>query len=125
MVAESGECLKIQAAERVLVPGRGFHPLNPEALARRALPASWFVGVLLCPGDSTEELARWAATLAPADLERIHFYVAPGVDLRGALSAWRRAALPALPINEVRDFRSFHHLYGRHHADRVYRDHAP
>lgn len=125
VVARSGDCLKIQADERTLVPGRAFRPLRPAELARRALPKSWFLGVLLCPGDTTEELARWAKTLASPDRERIHFYYTRGVGLRQALSAWARAGLPELPINEVRDFRSFHHLYGRHHADRVFRDHAP
>lgn len=125
VVAQSGDCLKIQADERDLVRGRAFQPLRPGELARRAIPKSWFLGVLLCPGDTTDALAAWAKTLAPDDLERIHMYYTPSVDLRRALAAWTREGLPDVPVNEVRNFRSFHHLYGRHHADRVFRDHGP
>lgn len=125
VVAESGTCLKLQADERDLVPGRVFRPAKPAELAGWTLPRSWFLGVLLCPGDTTDALAAWAKSLAGADLERVHFYYTPRVRLADTLAAWKAAALPDLPINQVRDFSSFHHLYGRHHGDRVYRDHGP
>lgn len=124
VVAQSGRCLELQADERDLVPGRRFQPLRPADLARRAFPRSWFMGVLLCPGDATDALAAWARDLPPADVDRVHFYYVRGVDLQATLAGWRAAGLPEPALNEVRDFRSLHHLFGRHHGDRVYRDHA-
>lgn len=124
VVARSGHCLEIQADERNLVRGRTFKPLKPEERFSYRFGKSWFAGVLLCPGDTADDLARWARALPPGALERIHFYYTPRVDLALALAAWKDAGLPDLPINEVRNFRTFHRLYGRHHADRVHRDFA-
>ena len=122
VVAETGGCLEIQRDEASLVPGRKFVPLPPRDLPHVNLGRSWFVGVLLCPGDLTARVAAWARSLRKADLSRLRFYVVAGTDLRGAMEAWNKAALPERPTFEVRGFRSFHHLFGRHHADQVYRD---
>lgn len=122
VVARSGRCLEIQADERNLVYGRTFKPLKLEELFRYRFGKSWFAGVLLGPEDTTDDLARWARALPPVALERIHFYYTPRVVLALALAACKEAGLPNLAINEVRNFRTFHRLYGRHHADRVHKD---
>jgi len=122
VAAASGKCLKIQRDEERPVPGRAFKPINPRDLPALDLGESWFLGVLLCPGDSTDDLVAWARGLPRAALWRIRFYHTARVDLKKALAAWRDAGLPGAPTYSVRDFGSFHRLYGRHHGDIVYRD---
>lgn len=122
VVAERGTCLRIQRDEEHLVPGRTFRPVRPRDLAGIDLDGSWFLGVLLCPGDDTEDLARWASGIPKTDLWRVRFYHVDGTDVADALRGWMGANLPEPARFLVNDFRSFHSLYGRHHADVVYRD---
>lgn len=125
VAAQRGDCLKIRDDERRLVFGRRFHPVAVDALpAKSRLPSSWFLGVILCPGDDTEAVAGWARELRPRDLDRIPFYHVPPVDVDATLTAWRGAGLKEPRIYHVRNFTTFHHLYGRHHGDRVYEDHS-
>jgi len=122
VAATSGTCLGIQRGESRLVTGRRFRPIHPTALPRLALGDSWFLGVLLCPGDSTNELVAWARTLSRPRLARIRFYFVDGTRLAATLSGWNEAGLPDVPTFKVDDFASFHKLFGRHHADVVYQD---
>lgn len=125
VAAQRGDCLQIRDDERRLVHGRKFQPVAVDALPQRSqLPSSWFLGVILCPGDDTEGVARWAREIGSRDLDRIHFYHTPAVDVDATLTAWRAAGLKEPRTYEVRSFTTFHHLYGRHHGDRVYQDHS-
>lgn len=122
VVAESGECLRIQQMERDLVPGRTFRPVLPADLSGTQFGDSWFAGVLLCPGDGTQTLAVWAQTLPNDAVARIRFYYLRATVLREALAAWNDGGLPDRPKSEVHDFRSFHRLFGRHYAEQVFLD---
>jgi hypothetical protein len=122
VVAQTGDCLKIQRDELDLVPGRRFRPVQPADLPAIELGDSWFIGVLLCPGDTTSALAAWGAAMPRTALWRIRFYVAKGTDSAAALEGWIHAGLPEAPRFPIAGFRAFHKLFGRHHADVVYRD---
>lgn len=83
---------------------------------------SWLLAVLLCPGDDTRDVARWARRPPPPDRERIRFYYHPRVDLQRALGAWVEAGLGSPLAAEVRDFASSHKAFGKHLNDRVWLD---
>lgn len=122
VAARTGTCLKIQREEQELVPGREFKPVHPGSLSAIEFGDSWFLGVLLCPEDSTEGLSAWARQLPKTALWRIRFYYVPGTRLAKVLAAWSSAGLPDTPKFRVEDFSSFHKLFGRHQADVVYQD---
>lgn len=122
VVARTEPCLSIQRDEQGLVPGRKFRPVRPEALAALDLGDSWFIGILLCPGDDTTAVAAWAKSLPRAALWRIRFYHVEGVNVKAALAAWKKADLPEAPTFIVSGFRAFHKLYGFHHGDVAFRD---
>lgn len=130
VVARTGDCLNVQTQEtwgpRTRVSGRRFKPLRPAQLPALALPKSWFMGIILCPGDPLEELIAWARTLPASDVERLILYVHPAYDESGARTQWAAAGLrDPKTIRFDGSWENFHHLYGRHHAWRVYLDHPP
>lgn len=122
VVASSGQCLEIQAKEEEQVPGRDFSGVRPEDLPGLELEESWLVGILLCPGDETEEVSTWASTLDPTDLDRVRFYYTPDVDLVDAFGAWYEEGLPDPRTAEVEGWEDFHQTFGRDHSNQVYRD---
>ncbi|HLE47258.1 MAG TPA: hypothetical protein VI818_03090 [Candidatus Thermoplasmatota archaeon] len=125
VVAASGACLDVQAQETVgergQVPGRQFQAHRPGALRGFRPTGSWFMGILLCPGDDVLGILEWTSGLSSADAERVVFYVHPRFD-RVAMAAWHASTRPRV-VRFGGTWRAFHRLYGRHHADRVYQDH--
>lgn len=126
VLAVSGDCLDLQAeeteGERGRVPGRDFRAHPPGNLHGFRPVGSWFLGILLCPGDDVHEILAWTRSLPSADAERVVFYVHPGFD-RAAMADWHSSTRPRI-IGFRGTWRDFHRLYGRHHADRVYQDHS-
>lgn len=124
VLADSGSCLDIQALEVARVRGRNLRAITSTDLPRLRPPASWAMAVVLCPGDTTEALAAWARRLAPAELDRVWFYEHPGAEPRRAYAGWVEAGLP-MPLRDVvRDFATFHMLFGNDLNDRIYADFA-
>lgn len=125
VVAASGDCLDVQAKEtgggRGKVPGRDFRAHPPAALRDFRPSSSWFLGILLCPGDDVTDILAWTRGLGAADAERVVFYVHPDFD-RAAMPDWHASARPRV-VRFSGAWHEFHRLYGRHHADRVYQDH--
>lgn len=121
MVASSEPCRSIRDQEVARIR-RQLRALEPEDLPRTIRAPSWMVGVLLCPGDGTETVARWAVALLEADRERVRFYHHPRVDLVAAFAAWYAGGLPDPVRAEVSDFKSFHKRFGWDFNNQVYRD---
>jgi hypothetical protein len=129
VVAQSGACLDIQSQERKhpkgRVRGRDFQPLTPEALKTLESPGSWFMGIILCPGDNVEPYAKWSAGLDARDRDRIVFFAHPDVSADEIDDAWSRATGSHPQIVPLpKSWAAFHHTYGRLHGDRVFLDHA-
>jgi hypothetical protein len=123
VVAQSGDCLKIMRREAALDPKRQFVAVEAHRLGKLAIKGSWFMGVLLCPGDSTDLVAAWARVRPAADLGRIRVYFHTGTNLHHAMAAWVRATLPdPLFEEDISTWEQFHKVYGGHHAIQVYSD---
>jgi hypothetical protein len=130
VVAQSGKCLDFQTQEskhpKGRVRGRHFRPLSPAALKDLRLPQSWFLGVVLCPGDEPEVLARWHAGLKPEDRDRVVFFIHPDYEqheLDEQATDFGGSLPQTVPLPQA--WERFHQIFGRLHADRVYLDHAP
>ncbi len=125
VVASTGDCLEIRDEEIKAISDTGnrtFEAYPPDQLPDPAALQSWLMGVLLCPGDRTEEVAAWAKALNVEDLDRVRFYYLSGVDLVEALRAWYAAGLPDPRTADVEDWGSFHHEFGWDHSNQLYQD---
>lgn len=128
VAAQSAECLEVQTQESwgpaTRVPGRRFRPIPTAELAKLVLPASWFMGIILCPGDDIHPILSWLESLDSAGRERVILYVHPRFQEAAARQAWNDHGLGA-PKTVWFDgsWDNFHRLYGKHHAWRVYQDH--
>lgn len=123
LLATHPACREVVGEELERV-ARNLKPIEPEGLARFRPAGSWFLAVLLCPGDDTEAIAAWASRLKLEDLERVRFYLHPKADLETAMDAWLKAGLELPPAVVVRDFAAFHKVFGKHLNDRVWQDHG-
>lgn len=123
ILADSDPCLHIQDLKVTRIR-RTLRPIASSDLERLRLPRFWMLAVLLWPGDTTGSLASWASRLPAGQLDRVRFYLHPETDARSAAEGWARAGLPPLRYEVVRDFPSFHRLFGLHFNDRVYEDAA-
>ena len=121
LLADKPACADLRAEEMRRVRRR-LEVLNAADLAKFRPKGSWLLAVLLCPGDETRALAAWAGRLAAPDRDRVRFYYTRQVDLASALRAWTEAGLAAPLAAEVRDFASFHKVFGKHLNDRVWAD---
>lgn len=121
LFASSGACLEIRDSEVERID-RVFLTLGPADLEDLRPPRSWLMAVVLCPGDDTVAVARWATGLSGDDVDRVRFYHLPGVDLVGALEAWYGASLPDPRTADVEDWASFHREFGWDHSNQVYED---
>lgn len=106
--------------------GRDFKPLTPDSLADLRLPASWFLGVILCPGDDTMPIAKWHSGLKGPDRDRVALFVHHEFQNEQVDAAWAKTGASAPQVVPLpSSWRRFHHIFGRLHGDRVYLDHAP
>lgn len=124
LLAESDPCIEIRDAELEAIEGnrvlRGGSFADLEAWEP---PASWMLAVLLCPGDSTQRLASWAAKHA-IEAERVHFYLHPDTSWE-ALRGWHEAGLPTDRVDDdIDSWERLHRLFGLALSERIVRDHA-
>ncbi len=124
ILAKSGDCLGIMRREAAFDPKkRTFQSVAADHLSKTAFKGSWFLGVLLCSGDTTDKIAAWANTRPIADLSRIRFYFHAGTNPYAAMKAWVTAKLPDPLFDEgITAWKPFHHLYGGHHATQCFYD---
>lgn len=130
VAAQSGTCLEFQTKEsrppRGRVPGRDFKPLSPNSLPELRPPASWFLGVILCPGDDVAPIAKWHSGLKAPQRDRVVLFVHPEFRSGRIATAWAEAGGPLPQVVPLPpSWERFHRIYGRLHGDRVYLDHAP
>lgn len=125
----TGYLLAAQVACRELVDqeleriDRVLRPVEPGMVGRFAPKGSWMLAVILFRRDDLGELARWASALSRRDLDRVRFYVRPEVDVNVVLQPWEDAGFGPSRIHRVRDFATFHKVFGKHLNDRVWMDH--
>jgi len=93
IVADRQPCLALASEDALKQTGRRFRVLSQAELAAFEPPASWAMGVILCPGDDTANVARWFARHR-AHPGRVSFHYHPTVDLQAALGAWAEAGHP-------------------------------
>ena len=126
LVAQREPCVTIRDDEvanidRLLSGGM------PEDLDAWARPASWFIAVVLCPGDDTQAITAYVREHG-LDASRVHFYLHPDTRL-SVLSAWAEAGLPLDRVDTagrsgrpIGDWQSLHPLLGLHLNNRILAD---
>lgn len=129
VVAQTGDCLDLQAQEqrhpKGRLRGREFTPIPISNLATQRLPVSWFLGIILCPRDDLEPILDWYITLPAEGRDRVVLFFHPKFAKDSLDQAWGRRGAPAPQTVRLRGtWEHFHHVYGRLHGDRVYVDHA-
>jgi hypothetical protein len=126
VLAQSNECTATRDLEvsDEYVMGRRFEPLEPRDLQDLQLPASWFMGVLVCPEDDLTAIAEWAALLPTADLHRVRFYLHDAADPVAVFKPWYAAGLPSPDTEQLLVGKRFHQKFGRDHGNQVVRDAA-
>ncbi|MEA3190608.1 MAG: hypothetical protein QOD77_1190 [Thermoplasmata archaeon] len=74
---------------------------------------SWFVAVMLCPGDQTEALGATVLELG-LDPRRFHFYLHAATPV-SSLAGWAALGLPLDAVDQdVSDWKELHKLLGVH-----------
>lgn len=129
VVAQRGDCLEIQTQEtrppRGKVGGRDFQPLSPDALLALKPPPSWFVGIILCPGDDLKIYALWHTSLDVRDRDRVVLFIHREFQDEQIDEMWSKAkGSPPLTVPLPASWPVFHRTYGRLHGDRVFLDHT-
>jgi hypothetical protein len=96
VLAQSEPCVSTRDLEASnYVYGREFQALASSDLDELELPESWFMGVLVCPGDDLTVLAKWVADLDEEDLSRIRLYLHEDLDIVDVLEPWYGEGLPS------------------------------
>lgn len=121
LVADREPCITIAHDERDNVTGRSFRIVAPNELDHLDLRLSWIAAVLLCPGNATEDVARWVRE-TDRDPRRVLFYLHPDTDAREALEAWHEEGLPIHSTWTVADWKELHKHLGQHWNVQVYDD---
>lgn len=85
---------------------------------------SWMVAVLIGPGHDTRAVAKWVSSLRTRDRDRVLVYYLPRTDVGEAVHPWLEAGMGSPPVFEMRDFVSFHKVFGNHLNDRIWLDHS-
>jgi hypothetical protein len=102
-------CIGLGHADAHAATGRRFVAITEPP---SALPDSWTMAVLLCTGDTTDELARFAKGLAREAWGRIRFYEAGSV-APSAFRAWLDRGLPVPFVIPIKDWKQLHRDFGR------------
>ena len=85
-------------------------------------PGSWFMAVILCPGDDLAPLIDWA-TQHDVDESRIHFYIKQERDLDAFMAQWNEAGFATDGADAgITTWRELHHLFGLHLSNRILMD---
>lgn len=123
LLATSEHCAEVRDRE-VEVVRRNLEVVDPAALLDLEPEGSWVLAVLVCPGDTVEAVARWAAELPAEALQRVLIYLRTDVDTVAALAPWYAADLPNPYTADFTDWAGFHKQFGADFNNQVYRDFA-
>jgi hypothetical protein len=118
-------CLIIQQDElEAIQDNRVLVGLDEAAIHAWTPTGSWFLAVILCPGDDTQTLVQWIHD-HDADPDRIHFYAHPDTDPYQALEAWKQAGLPPPQVDlDIDSWQRLHKRFGRDLSVQILRDWA-
>ncbi len=128
IVAEREPCIGIAGDEVGNIGDNRRIIAGPaDALAAWQPPASWFIAVIVCPGDDTLTLTNHVRRRG-FDPARVHFYLhAEGT--AESLKAWRDAGLPLDRVDDrapngrpFTDWTSLHKALGLHFNLQILRD---
>ena len=123
LVANQPPCLDLRD-QAALPKGRRYEASSFATLAALRPPASWAMGVILCPGDTLEEVAAWALSNKVQDANRILIFHRTDVDLKAALGPWRQAGYGLPMLVEVETWVDMAQILGRHVNNTILRDHT-
>lgn len=121
VVASSPRCVALQRRSLAIVD-RVLEAVRLSDLAGLRPAQSWFMGILLGPGDATEFLGGWARRLAAGDLTRLRFYVLSSTDLVAAFQGWYAVELPDPRRAGIDHWTHFPKQFGADLNNQVYRD---
>lgn len=116
-------CISIRDDElRAIKANRVLVGLSPADLHKWTPPESWFMAVILCPGDDLAPLVAWA-TRHRVDASRIHFYVRREADLHAFMAQWSKAGFATDGADAgITTWKELHHLFGLHLSNRILLD---
>lgn len=122
LLAGSDPCITIRDEELEVIQGnRVLVGLSFDDLRTWEPSGSWMLAVLLCPGDTTERLATWAAK-RDIDTGRVHFYLHPETSW-GALETWHEAGYPTDQVDDdIDSWERLHRLFGLDLSEQIYKD---
>ena len=111
LVADKQPCIGMNKA--IPAAKRASHRCTPSTLDPAWFRGTYAMAVLLCPGDGTAGLARFAKShgLNP---DWIHFYYAPGTDYAEALAAWRGAGFHVHSVIDVANWGDVNQHFADH-----------
>jgi hypothetical protein len=123
LLALSEPCIGIRDDElEAIKKNRVLVGLEPAALRTWRPSGSWFMAVLLCPGDDLQPVIDWVQA-HDVDAGRIHFYIHKAKDVHNFMAAWHEAGLPTEDVDAgIPDWKHLHHLFGLHLSDRILAD---
>lgn len=126
LLALGHPCIRIRDDElEAIKDNRVLVGLDASALQDWDPPSSWFMAVLLCPGDDLQPVIDWA-TAHDVDAARVHFYVHRERDRHRFMATWHEAGLPTDNVDAgIRDWKELHRLFGLHLSDRILSDALP
>lgn len=116
-------CIDIRDAElREIRDHRVVVSLDARELTTWKPPKSWFMAVLLCPGDDLKPLLDWIKKRG-VDANRIHLYVHRHQDVDEFATAWEEAGHSAYNLDSnINSWHDLHQLLGNHLSIRIYQD---
>ena len=123
LLALGGPCITIRDNElRAIKANRVLVGMSAADLGQWTPSRSWFMAVILCPGDDLRPVIVWA-TRHDLDASRIHFYIKQESDLDGFMSQWSEAGFPTDGADSgITTWNELHHLFGLHFSNRILRD---
>ncbi len=123
VVANVPPCLGLRD-QAILPKGRRYEATAFGDLASITPPKSWAMAVILCPGDTLDDVAAWAMRHKVEDGNRSLFFHVAGVDLRAALAPWREAGYGLPLLVEVETWLDMARVLGQHLNNTILRDHT-
>ncbi len=125
LLAQSAECSAVQSLYPLKDCDWSVTRISMSDLADLALKDSWFMAVLVCPGDGLDDLIQWAKWLDRPEARRIQFFARPSVEEDSIEDPWIEAGLPFTGVVRFSGFKDFHPEFARAVLEHVMDDWGP